>query len=91
MADAIVNPEELKQFASHLSKVSSEFRQLRETTRSKMSHLNQSWRDGENAKFVQQFEQDIKPLEKLIQTAEEYSSFLKRKAASIEPYFNTRL
>lgn len=90
MEGAIVNPEELKQFAYHLSKSAMDLRGIRDSTRAKMNHLNQSWRDNENQKFVQMFEQDMRPLERLMQTMDEYSNFLKRKAASLDPYFNTR-
>jgi len=67
-----------------------DFRGLKDSTRAKMSHLNQSWRDKENAQFAQQFEQEVKPLDKLIQTAEEYSNFLKKKAATLDNYLNTK-
>ena len=91
MSDVIGNPEEMRQFANHLNKLAMDFRGLRDSTRAKMNHLNQSWRDKENTQFVQQFEQDVKPLEKLIETAEKYSAFLKRKAAKLDDVINTRL
>jgi len=84
------NPDEMRQFAYHLNKLSRDIRGLRDSTRVKMSHLNESWRDNENSQFVQQFEQDVKPMEKLIQTAEEYSNFLKKKAATLDAYLSTK-
>ncbi len=71
MSDVHGNPDEMRQFAYHLNKLAMDFRGLRDSTRAKMNHLNQSWRDNENTQFVQQFEQDVKPLEKLIDTAAE--------------------
>lgn len=91
MADVHGNPDEMRQFAYHLNKLAMEFRGLRDSTRSKMNHLNQSWRDNENAQFVQQFEQDVKPLEKLIDTAEKYSAFLKKKASKLDDFINAKL
>ncbi len=90
MADVHGNPDEMRQFAYHLNKLAMDLRGLRDSTRAKMNHLNQSWRDNENAQFVQQFEQDVKPLGKLIQTAEEYSIFLKKKAETLDLYLNTK-
>jgi uncharacterized protein YukE len=90
MSDVHGNPDEMRQFAYHLNKLAMDFRSLRDSTRSKMNHLNQSWRDNENAQFAQQFEHDIKPLEKLIQTAEEYANFLKKKAATLDVYLSTK-
>lgn len=80
----------MRQFAYHLNKLATDFRGLKDATRAKMNHLSQSWRDKENGEFVQQFEQDIKPLEKLIDTAERYSAFLKKKAAKLDEVKNTR-
>lgn len=91
MANAIIDPEELRKFSYHLQNVSRDIKGLKESTRAKMNHLNQTWRDNENSKFVQQFEQDIKQLDKLIHTAEEYANFLKRKADSTQPYFDSRM
>jgi len=90
MSDVHGNPDEMRQFAYHLNKLAMDFRGLKDSTRAKMSHLNQSWRDKENAQFAQQFEQEVKPLDKLIQTAEEYSNFLKKKAATLDNYLNTK-
>lgn len=91
MADVHGNPDEMRQFAYHLNKLAMDFRGLRDSIRVKMNHLNQSWRDNENAQFVQQFEQDVKPLEKLIETAEKYSDFLKKKASKLDDFINTKL
>ncbi len=90
MTKIVIEPEELHRFAAHLMQFQMRLNELKTETRGKMNHLNETWRDQENAKFVQQFEQDMKPLEKLIHTAEEYSQFLKRKASSTDHYFNTQ-
>lgn len=91
MADVHGNPDEMRQFAYHLNKLAMDLRGLRDSTRAKMNHLNQSWRDNENVQFVQQFEQDVKPMEKLIETAEKYSAFLKKKASKLDEFINTKL
>ncbi len=90
MPKIIIEPEELHRFAAHLMQFQMRIGELKAQTRGKMNQLNESWRDQENAKFVHQFEQDMKPLDKLMQTAEEYSQFLKRKATSTDTYFNTQ-
>ena len=91
MSDVHGNPDEMRQFAYHLNKLAMDFRGLKDSTRAKMNHLSQSWRDNENTQFAQQFEQDIKPLEKLIETAERYSDFLKKKASKLDDFINTKL
>ena len=85
------NPDEMRHFAYHLDKLAMDLRGLGLTTRAKMNHLSQSWRDNENTQFVQQFEQDVKPLEKLIDTAEKYSAFLKKKASKLDDFLNTKM
>lgn len=90
MSDVHGNPEEMRQFAYHLSKLAMDLRGLKDLTRAKMYHLSQSWRDSSNAQFAQQFEQDIKPMEKLIRTAEEYSKFLKDKAEPLDTYLKMK-
>lgn len=89
--NVVGNPDEMRNFAYHLNKLALDFRGLKDSTRSKMNQLNQSWRDNENALFVQQFEQDLKPLDKLIQSAEEYSNFLKNKASKLDDFINTKM
>ena len=91
MSDVHGNPDEMRQFAFHLNKLAMDFRGLKDSTRAKMNYLNQSWRDKENSEFVQQFEQDVKPLDKLIDTAEKYSAFLKKKASKLDDFNNTKL
>ena len=90
MANVIVDPEEMRKFANYLLKLAMDLRTMKMETRYKMHHLNQSWRDNENARFVQQFEQELKPLDKLIQMAEDYRRFLLLKASTLDNYFNTK-
>lgn len=90
MSDVHGNPDEMRQFAYYLNKLAIEFGRLRDSTRVKVDHLNHSWRDNENAQFAQQFAQDLKPLDRLMQTAEEYSIFLIKKAEALDVYLNTK-
>lgn len=91
MSNVHANPEEMKQFAYHLNKFAMDLRGLKDVTKGKMSHLNQSWKDGENTQFMDKYEQAIKPMENLIQTLELYSAFLKKKASTLEVFLNTKL
>lgn len=91
MSNVHGDPEEMKQFAYHLNKFAMDLRGLKDVTKGKMSHLNQSWKDKENAQFMEKYEQAIKPMENLIQTLEAYNAFLKKKASTLEVYLNTKL
>lgn len=91
MSNVHADPEEIKQFAYHLNKFAMDLRGLKDVTKGKMSHLNQSWKDGENTQFMDKYEQAIKPMENLIQTLDAYSAFLKKKASALEVFLNTKL
>lgn len=90
MSDVYANPDEMRQFAYHLRKLATDFIGLKDSTRAKMNYLNETWRDNENALFTQRFEQDLKPLDRLIETAEEYGNFLVRKASALDTYLNEK-
>lgn len=85
------DPEEMKLFAYHLNKFAMDLRGLKDVTKVKMAHLNQSWKDNENAQYVVKYEQAIKPMDNLIQTLEAHSAFLKKKASILEAFQNTKL
>jgi len=57
MAQAIVNPEDLRRFAARLKQFNNEMMTQLTTLHGQLSGLGQSWRDREHDKFVEEFEQ----------------------------------
>jgi hypothetical protein len=51
-----------------------------------MQHLATSWRDQEHQKFSQEFEQELKQLNRLIDASERHVPYLLRKAELIDEY-----
>jgi hypothetical protein len=51
-----------------------------------MQQLAISWRDQEQAKFAAEFEQELKLLNRLIESSERHVPYLVRKAELIEEY-----
>jgi hypothetical protein len=51
-----------------------------------MHQLAVSWRDQEHAKFAAEFEQELKQLNRLIESSERHVPYLVRKAELIEEY-----
>jgi WXG100 family type VII secretion target len=88
MSQIHVNPEEMRAFAAQLKRFSNELQASLKQTEGRLEHLNQSWRDQENAKFAQKFRQATKALHPLIQQMQEYEVFLKKKAKAADVYRN---
>jgi uncharacterized protein YukE len=86
MPQAVVDPEELRQFAQSLKKFNAQLRERAASLANQLSALNASWRDQEHKKFADQFEANMKVLLRFSETADEYVPYLLRKAQHIEDY-----
>jgi uncharacterized protein YukE len=83
---AIVDPEQLRQFAMLLKRFSANLADSTSKLSQQMQQLSASWRDQEHAKFAAQFEQELKQLVRLIEASERHVPYLVRKAELIEEY-----
>lgn len=90
MAKAVVDPNELKRFARDLSRFNAELQGLTGSLRARMNHLEASWRDQEQRKFADEFNQTVKVLGRFVETSEQHVTFLMQKAGHIEAYLNQR-
>ena len=52
MNQAVVDPEQLRQFAAHLHRFSEEMKQRSSGLASQMNQLEQTWRDEQQRKFA---------------------------------------
>jgi len=90
MPQAIVDPEELRHFASSLKKFNTELRDRLTALGGELIALGKTWRDQENKKFVEDFEQHMRTISHFIQLTEQHIPFLLRKAEAIERYLQQR-
>ena len=90
MSQAIVNPVELRQFAQMLKQFDSALADQMATLSSRLETLSATWRDQENLRFREEFEQNIKLMARFIEINEEHIPFLLRKAERIEEYLQQR-
>ena len=90
MAQAYVNPEELRRFAKDLSRFSSELRTLVTSLHARMLNLEKTWRDQEQRKFSDEFDQTMKTLTRFLDATDRHVSFLAKKASHIEDYLQQR-
>ncbi len=90
MPQAIVDPEELRLFAQSLKKFSSEIQTRITMLGGQLIALEKTWRDQEQKKFAEEFEQQVKGVMRLIEVIERHIPYLVHKAEIIEEYLQQR-
>jgi uncharacterized protein YukE len=88
MAQAIVDPVELRRFAHNLKRFNNEVQTNLSALHGQLLALGDTWRDQEHDRFRQEFEQTVLVLEKFLETADLHIPFLLRKAERIEEYLS---
>ena len=89
MAQAVVDPEELRQFAQSLKRFNAGLRERAAALANQLGALNATWRDQEHRKFTEQFEANMQVLMRFADTADEYVPHLLRKAQHIDEYLQS--
>ena len=90
MAQAVVDPEELRRFASNLKHFTGELERNLSVLHGQLTGLSNTWRDQEQMKFTEEFEQTMKVVSKFVQAANDHIPFLVRKAQRVEEYLQQR-
>ena len=90
MAQAVVDPEELRRFARNLKQFNGELQNQMSMLHGQLNGLGASWRDQEHEKFVQEFELTMRAIGRFIDTTNEHIPFLLRKAERVEEYLQQR-
>jgi uncharacterized protein YukE len=86
MAQAIVDPIELRRFAHHLKQFNGEVRERLAALHGQLVSLGDTWRDQEHEKFTREFEETMNVLEAFLESADQHIPTLLRKAERIEEY-----
>ncbi len=86
MNQAVVDPEQLRQFATHLKLFAEELRSRSTALATQMNRLEQTWRDEQQRKFSEEFSTQLRGLTKVIQSTEQHIPYLLRKAEQIDAY-----
>jgi uncharacterized protein YukE len=86
MSQAVVDPEQLRQFATHLKLFADELRSRSTSLATQMNRLEQSWRDEQQRKFSEDFVVQLRGLSRVIQSTEQHIPYLLRKADQIDAY-----
>ena len=90
MPQAIVDPDELRRFAGSLKKFNRDVQDRITGLNGQLIALGKTWRDQENKKFVEDFEQHMRAIAHFIEVTEQHIPFLVRKAEAIERYLQQR-
>jgi uncharacterized protein YukE len=90
MAKAIVDPAELRRFARDLKRFNDELQNQMKLLHGRLNTLGQTWRDQEQTKFVEEFEETVRVLGRFTEASEQHIPFLIRKAERVEEYLQQR-
>jgi WXG100 family type VII secretion target len=90
MPKAHVDPAELRRFARDLTKFSQDLQTLMGSLSASLRNLERTWRDQEQRKFAEEFEQTMKTLGRFLESTEQHVGFLRKRAGHIEDYLQQR-
>jgi len=90
MAQAVVDPAELRRFATNLKRFNADLQVDLAGLHAQLLGLGDTWRDQEHDKFREEFEQTLKALEGFMELSGQYVPQLLRKAERIEEYLSQR-
>jgi uncharacterized protein YukE len=90
MAQAIVDPADLRRFATSLKRFNSELMNQMAALHGQLVALGNTWRDQEHQKFVEEFEQTMKVLGRFVEASNQHIPFLLRKAERVEEYLQQK-
>ncbi|WP_075081244.1 WXG100 family type VII secretion target [Terrimicrobium sacchariphilum] len=90
MAQAIMDPEEVRRFARELKRFNDDVTTKASALQAQFAALGSSWQDQEHEKFAEEFLVTMKALRKFVEISENHTPYLLRKAQRIEEYLNQR-
>lgn len=90
MAQAVVDPAELRRFATNLKRFNADLQVDLAGLHAQLLALGDTWRDQEHDKFREEFEQTLKALESFMELSGQYVPQLLRKAERVEEYLSQR-
>jgi uncharacterized protein YukE len=90
MAKAQVDPAELRRFAQDLVRFNNDLLQLMGGLNARLRGLEQTWRDQEQRKFSEAFDQTMRQMGAFVEASQQHVSFLGKKASIVEEYLKQR-
>lgn len=88
MVQAIIDPQEVRRFASNLKNYSDSLMEQTTRIRTRFTELGETWRDQEYQKFAAEFQQTAESIARFYGRCAEYIPYLQRKAEAAEHYLH---
>ncbi len=89
MPQAVVDPDELRDFARALKKFNGDLQDRIARLNNQLAALGTSWRDQEHKKFCQQYDEHMKMMARFLETSERHIPYLMRKADQVDEYLQS--
>ena len=90
MAQAIMDPDEVRRFAQELKRFNDDLQTKLSALQARFVALGGTWQDQEHEKFAEEFVVTMKVLKKFTEISEKHTPYLLRKAQRIEEYLDQR-
>lgn len=90
MAQAIMDPEQVRRFAEELKRFNVDLQNRMASLQARFASLGDTWQDQEQIKFSEEFKDTMKAVKKFIEVSNQHAPYLLRKAQRIEEYLNQR-
>lgn len=90
MAQAIMDPEEVRRFAEQLKRFTGDVQSSTSALQARFQALGDSWQDQEFEKFSDEFSDTVKALKRFVEASNQYAPYLQRKAQRIEDYLKQK-
>ena len=90
MAQAVVDPTELRRFAANVKRFNNELQQQAGALHAQLLALAETWRDQEHDRFSEEFELMLKDIARFVEVSDVHVPFLLRKAERVEEYLGQR-
>ena len=85
------NVDELKQFGSDLKQLSEQLAGAFHAAEAKMHRVCDGWHDNVNVRFMNDFQKDVKEIDRIAAHMHEYARFIGKSCDLLEMYRQNRL
>ena len=86
----IRNIDELRQFSGNLKNLGSQMTQIFHNAENHLRHVSEGWDDAKNAKFTEEFSEEVRNIDVLSQKMIEHAAYLNRLCDIQEQYKSMR-
>ena len=83
-----MDPAEVRRFADEMKRFNLELQNRMSLLQARFAALGDTWQDQEHARFSEEFRDTMKVLKRFIESSNQHTPYLLRKAQRIEEYLN---